>query len=217
MQALAGTLQGFKRPDFTPEQWAEHNARCDEWQREQDRAKRSERLKRTGIPAKYAAARLEDCPPEIRAWAANPGDGLLLKGGFGVGKTHAACAILLSKVDEAVVRFTTMDALIRECKATFNGHDTEEAVISKYVNTRLLCLDDVGKERLTEWSLPIVFAIIDGRWRSGKPTIITTNYEGAGLLNCFVVNGDHTTADAIASRLMGYAKVTLDGEDRRLA
>ena len=39
----------------------------------------------------------------------------------------------------------------------------------------LLILDDFGMERGTEYGLEQIYAVIDGRYRSGKPLIATTN------------------------------------------
>ena len=39
----------------------------------------------------------------------------------------------------------------------------------------MLILDDFGMERGTEYGLEQVFHVIDSRYRSGKPLIVTTN------------------------------------------
>ena len=47
----------------------------------------------------------------------------------------------------------------------------------------LLILDDFGMERQTEYALEQVFNVVDARYRSGKPLIITTNLSVAELKN----------------------------------
>ena len=42
----------------------------------------------------------------------------------------------------------------------------------------LLVLDDLGAERSTEYMQEIVYNIVDWRYRSGKPMIVTTNLTG---------------------------------------
>ncbi len=49
-----------------------------------------------------------------------------------------------------------------------------EAIITAK-EAALLILDDLGAELKTEWSTCFLYEIIDARYRSGKPTIVTTN------------------------------------------
>jgi len=58
---------------------------------------------------------------------------------------------------------------------------------SKYINNlnrkELLIIDDFGMERDTDFAAEHIFNIIDGRYRSGKPLIITTNLNISALTN----------------------------------
>lgn len=213
MQKISSTLPSFSKPDLTPEQWAEIDRRATEYERDTLDQKRRERLSNSGVPSIYHDAKLALCDPKIQAY---DGGNLMLQGLPGRGKTYAACAILMERLEQHPCRFVTMEKLLRECKACFTGQDTEANVIGRYTGTKLLCLDDVGKERLTEWSLPIFFSIINERLENNRPTIITTNYSGAELMSCFTVNDDVQTARALASRLSGYRRVSLEGPDRRV-
>ena len=47
----------------------------------------------------------------------------------------------------------------------------------------LLIIDDLGAERGTEYAVENVFNVIDRRYRSGKPLIITTNLHISMLTN----------------------------------
>lgn len=213
MQKISSTLPSFSKPDLTPEQWAEIDRKAAEYERDTLDQIRRERLSYSGVPSIYRKAKLALCDPQIQAY---DGGNLMLQGLPGRGKTYAACAILVERMEQHYCRFVTMEKLLRECKACFNGQDTEANVIGRYTGTKLLCLDDVGKERLTEWSLPIFFSIINERLENNRPTIITTNYSGAELMSCFTVNDDVQTARALASRLSGYRRVILEGPDRRV-
>lgn len=53
------------------------------------------------------------------------------------------------------------------------------ALLAKY---SLLIIDDLGAERSTEYATENVFNVIDRRYRSGKPLIVTTNLQLAELL-----------------------------------
>lgn len=213
MTKISSTLASFRKPDLTPDQWAEIDRKAAEYERDMLDQKRRERLANSGVPAIYHDAKLSLCDPSVQSY---DGGNLMLQGKPGRGKTYAACAILMEHMEKDPCRFVTMERLLRECKACFNGQDTEANVIGRYAGTKLLCLDDVGKERLTEWSLPIFFSIINERLEDGRPTIITTNYSGAELMACFTVNDDAQTARALGSRLSVYRRVALDGPDRRV-
>ena len=51
----------------------------------------------------------------------------------------------------------------------------EKEIPVRMTNFALLILDDFGMERGTEYGLEQVFNVIDSRYRSGKPLIVTTN------------------------------------------
>lgn len=63
------------------------------------------------------------------------------------------------------------------------GFQSEEknAYIADLMRYPLLILDDFGMERQTEYALEQVFNVIDARYRSGRPLIITTNLSLAEL------------------------------------
>lgn len=215
MQSLKSTLMRstFRKPDLTPEQWAEHDAAVAQWEADQERARRSKRLHDSGIPKGYLDAEPFD---QVREWAENPTKGLLLQGEVGRGKTHQACAALLAAMESGMTaKFSTFDDLLRECKASFSNAETEQAIIGRYANVGMLCIDDMGKERVTEWSLPIIFSIINKRGMNNAPTIITTQYTGRQLIERMTVNGDSETAKAIVSRFFEYTRITIEGKDWR--
>ena len=74
---------------------------------------------------------------------------------------------------------------------------------------RLLVLDDLGKQRLTEWVAEQFYVLINGLWSSHKQVVITTNLTPAGLKSHL--------EPALVSRLLGLCHmVPLDGQDLRL-
>ena len=56
--------------------------------------------------------------------------------------------------------------------AEANGVYNARALVSE---PDLLVLDDLGAERSTEYAIEQLYAIVDQRYRSGKPLIVTTN------------------------------------------
>lgn len=66
---------------------------------------------------------------------------------------------------------------------SIGGYQSEDKnnYISDLMRYPLLILDDVGMERQTEYAMEQVFNVIDARYRSGMPLIITTNLSLAEL------------------------------------
>ncbi len=108
----------------------------------------------------------------------NENRGLLFYGGTGRGKTTLACCIANRLTDDGInVKAMTVNSMIQRVKDSFrnNGEDGETALKAEIKDASLLILDDLGAELKTEWSTCFLYEIIDERYRSGKPTIVTTN------------------------------------------
>lgn len=112
--------------------------------------------------------------------------GMLLCGSAGVGKTYSVSCIanFLMEHRKSVI-CTSINGLLRQFKSTYNSSSKEsEKDVLDYINTiDLLIIDDLGTEQLTEWSSSILYEIIDTRYRSDKPLIITTNLQKQDLQN----------------------------------
>ena len=60
----------------------------------------------------------------------------------------------------------------------------ETEVLKKVSECDLLIIDDFGAEKITDWVLEKVFLLIDTRYKTEKPLIITTNLEYRKDENC---------------------------------
>ena len=104
---------------------------------------------------------------------AKEGRGLLLSGTVGTGKTYFAACIANQLINEGYwVMMTTFVDFANKIQGNFND---KQALIDDLNHYKLLILDDLGAERKSEYMQEIVFNIIDSRYRSGLPFIITTN------------------------------------------
>lgn len=101
--------------------------------------------------------------------------GLLFYGSVGTGKTHIACCIGNALMEKLVSVFATSFVKILQKSKGFRNTEEEDAYIARMNTAKLLILDDLGAERGTDYALEIVYNIIDTRYRSGKPMIVTTN------------------------------------------
>lgn len=147
------------------------------------------------------------------------GKGLYLEGPCGTGKTHLAIAIALAIINTGVpvICKTSIDMLgdIKRCYER-NSEVTEEEVLEAYKTVDLLIIDDLGKEQVTEWSVPVLYSILNERYEALLPTIITTNYNTSALAEKLSAKGDTETAAAIISRFVeSYKRVTMAWADYR--
>lgn len=147
------------------------------------------------------------------------GKGLYLEGPCGTGKTHLAIAIALAIINTGVpvICKTSIDILgdIKRCYER-NSEVTEEEVLEAYKTVDLLIIDDLGKEQVTEWSVPVLYSILNERYEALLPTIITTNYNTTALAEKLSAKGDAETATAIISRFVESLKrVTMSWADYR--
>lgn len=100
--------------------------------------------------------------------------GLMFWGNTGNGKTYTAACIANALLDRRVpVLITSIPKLLME----LSGIDTEAKI--EYINSLsrfdLVVIDDFGTERNTSYATELVYTIIDTRYKSGKPLIVTTN------------------------------------------
>ena len=100
--------------------------------------------------------------------------GLLLFGDVGTGKSFFAGCIANALLDQDVpVLMTSFPTILNQLTGVY----PEERVdfINSLNDYDLLIIDDLGVERSTEFAMEQMFEVIDKRYRSGKPMIITTN------------------------------------------
>lgn len=107
--------------------------------------------------------------------------GLLFHGAPGVGKTHLATAILKDCIRQKKARgkFYETSELLRLLRETY-GTSTrinEMDILRPVMEAELLVLDDLGQEKTSDWVQETIGLVINTRYASRRPTIITTNLE----------------------------------------
>ena len=136
--------------------------------------------------------------------ASTRGTGIIFYGPYGVGKTHLACSIAneLIKMHKSVIFGSTIKLFgIIKKSYTNEIEENESKIISQFINCDVLIIDDLGKERPSEWVLEKLYYIINERYEHNKPIIITTNFTDNQLIDIFTVGKNKSSIEAIISRL----------------
>lgn len=117
-----------------------------------------------------------------RAFAERPLGWLVIRGGYGCGKTHLAAAIANARLEqgEKAVLVTVPD-LLDYLRAPFSADFNEEGEtyhtrFDEVRTTPLLILDDLGIESPTAWAQEKLYQILNHRYNAQLPTVITTNH-----------------------------------------
>lgn len=115
-----------------------------------------------------------------REYANDPKGWLLLRGGYGCGKTHLAAAIANTCVERGLpVIFITVPDLLDYLRGAFAPGSAEpyDERFDEIRTAPLLILDDLGTEHSTSWALEKLFQLLNYRHVNQLPTVITTNHE----------------------------------------
>lgn len=107
------------------------------------------------------------------------GTGLYLHGDVGVGKTFFAGCIANGAAEKGyTVRAVSVNRLINDL---YSATD-KTGYVRELTNADLLIIDDLGAQRKTEYASEQVFTVIDERYKTKKPLIVTSNlhYESLG-------------------------------------
>lgn len=108
--------------------------------------------------------------PELKAASG----GLLLWGSVGTGKSFFAGCIANALLEQGVpVLMTNFARILNALTVMFS--DDRNRYIDSFNRYSLLIIDDLGMERNSEFALEQVFNVVDARYRSKLPLIVTTN------------------------------------------
>lgn len=105
---------------------------------------------------------------------------LVLKGGYGAGKTHLAAAIANDRIARAeTVLFVVVPDLLDHLRATFapTSRVTYDDRFESIRNAPFLILDDLGAQSPTVWAQEKLFQLLNHRYNEQLPTVVTTNRE----------------------------------------
>jgi DNA replication protein DnaC len=158
-----------------------------------------------GVPERYADARFTNWRANpgttsalkaAQRCAEDPCN-LVLIGPWGTGKTRLAASIMAARVDayleqypnevisegpEGIAtrppfasRFASVPQLLDALRRSYEYED-EPDPLPALRRAPLLILDDLGREKATDWVLERLYVLIDDRYSRRLPTVVTTNY-----------------------------------------
>jgi len=143
-------------------------------------------------------------------WNPDLGQGLLLYGPTGVGKSHLGCAITNRLIDEGVFTFflPTVKIPKENTEAIERLTDPDEVPV--------LVLDDLGAEKGTDRALECLYYIIEGRLFNGCSLIVTTNFKPPTDLANRLSESKAGYGERLVSRLKQSCRfVPIGGRDMR--
>lgn len=168
------------------------------------------------IPPRYEKAEYTDVPQKVRekfSAIAESRKGIYIFGPVGTGKTHCAFAMKKEWDSKATKKaeFWNTSELMQEIKDDFDRRNADKSRVYENImeEKRLLFLDDIGSEKLSDWVLERFYLIVNKRYNDMVPVVFTSNYSIEELAG--------RVGDRIASRIVEMCDVVkIDGEDRRL-
>lgn len=147
---------------------------------------KAEKLRNNGIAVKqyhsYTLENDDNLTPEITAKIkdyinnfvkyALTGEGLMLYGGVGTGKTFLAMCIANALIDKGYKVYATSLSQITRLLRDFNKAEGRYNALMSY---DLIILDDLGTESAMPSTMEIIYQVIDGWTSRNIPLVITTN------------------------------------------
>jgi DNA replication protein DnaC len=168
-------------------------------QRERARRELEDKIEQAAIPARFIGKSLDNFHADTEgkryaltaardyienfAQRRKRGEGLILSGMPGTGKSHIAAAILQGILPAHVGLYMTCMGAIRAVRETWRKESerSEREVLHILGTVPLLVLDEIGVQYGTDGEQTIIFDILDRRYREMMPSILLTNQDKAGL------------------------------------
>jgi DNA replication protein DnaC len=131
---------------------------------------------RSGAPANQK--RFDRAWEVSKSFAQDPQGWLVLMGPPGCGKTHLAAAIANRCIaDNRAVFFLIVPDFLDHLRSTFNPASdvSYDELFEQVREVPLLILDDLGAHSSTPWAQEKLFQLINHRYNSLMPTVVTMN------------------------------------------
>lgn len=174
----------------------------------------------TATPYRYQEAVATH--PDVIAWAdqaaSNPRKAgfLFLTGTFGTGKTHQAYGALRRIADAGPEKYEVLALTAPDMYALMRPGGSDrgpEHEVKRLMHIPLLLIDDLGTEKISEFTEEATYRLLNERYNECRPLIITSNLPARDDAGSDLVD---RVGGRIASRLSQMTTVVdLVGPDRR--
>lgn len=196
-----------------------------------------EKMLEQGVGKIFLNARLTDFPTNLQTITESS---FFMYSAVGCGKTHLLAAIIREYIDyprkkenskhllpithimqivgginkRIPPRFLSISDFLYKLKSSFSyeNEKSEYELITEIINCPVLCLDDLGNVKTTDWNVQVLDTLLNGRYNNSEElrTYISSNWNLEGIADNF--------GERIASRIAGMCKtIKLTGKDRRLS
>lgn len=139
------------------------------------------RMMQAGVPPRYRKAlSLQNETTEL-----DPKESYYIHGKSGIGKTHMICSLIQDLILTSVlnyekgnkVYYQSIPVLLQELRNSYSNKNKIQSLdkINRILDYEYLFLDDLGCEKITDWSSEIIYSIIDHRYNQLQHFTITSN------------------------------------------
>lgn len=119
----------------------------------------------------------------VNQWLITPNNTLLIQGAPNTGKTYFCAAIanaLIGNGEE--VFYMNIRRFFENVQQAIGSNQNQYSAVSKVASKKFFILDDLGASTNSEWQKEIILDLIDRRYSSMMPTIVTTNLDDEELV-----------------------------------
>lgn len=141
------------------------------------------------LPARYADRTFDTYTPRtdsqrdalatMRRLASGELRSVALLGKPGVGKSHLAAAAGVEWTKRALLRseWVNVPQLLVDLRAEYGTEDFNARGLVRTLRASkgLVILDDLGREKATDWTSEMVYTLVNARYEALLPTVATTN------------------------------------------
>ena len=146
-------------------------------------------------------------------------NGLYIQGQIGTGKTYLASILANTIIERGfdVLMQTSIELSENIRKHEYHSTELSNRFKDKCKSYDLVIIDDIGKDKSTEWNVSQIFDIVDTRVANNLPTIFTSNHSLQDLKDRLTPkDGDDIIAESIVDRINQMCKlIKIEGESVR--